>query len=54
PSIVRDRNDRLFINPGETGGWMFRRPTVAVYDTETRQAEILPLPDMPPAVAIEE
>jgi predicted phosphodiesterase len=54
PSIVRDRSGRLFINPGETGGWMFRRPTVAVFDTETREAEILELPAMPPAVAIEE
>jgi hypothetical protein len=33
---------------------MFRRPTVAVYDTETREAEILDLPEMPPGVHIEE
>ncbi|MFM7056421.1 MAG: YfcE family phosphodiesterase [Planctomycetota bacterium] len=54
PSIVRDRSGRLFINPGETGGWMFRRPTVVVFDTETREAELVDLPPMPPAVAIEE
>jgi hypothetical protein len=33
---------------------MFRRPTVAVYDTETREAEIVNLPAMPPAVEIEQ
>jgi putative phosphoesterase len=54
PSIVRDRSGRLFINPGETGGWMFRKPTVAIFDTDTREAEILELPPMPPAVTIEE
>ncbi len=54
PSIARDRHGRLFVNPGEVGGWMFRRPTVAVYDTETREAEIVNLPAMPPAVEIEQ
>jgi hypothetical protein len=33
---------------------MFRKPTVAIFDTETREAEILELPPMPPAVPIEE
>ncbi|MFM7039208.1 MAG: YfcE family phosphodiesterase [Planctomycetaceae bacterium] len=54
PSLVRDRSGRLFINPGETGGWMFRKPTVAIFDTDTREADILELPPMPPAVPIEE
>lgn len=54
PSIAKDRHGRLFINPGEVGGWMFRRPTVAVYDTESREAEILNLPEMSPGVFIEE
>ena len=54
PSIARDRHGRLFVNPGEVAGWMFRRPTVAVYDTETREAEIVNLPAMPPAVEIEQ
>jgi putative phosphoesterase len=48
PSIARDRHGRLFVNPGEVSGWMFRRPTVAVYDTETGEAA------MPPAVEIEQ
>jgi hypothetical protein len=43
----------LFINPGEVGGWMFRKPTVAIYDTVSREAEILPLPEMTPGVVLE-
>ena len=43
PKIWRDDNDRLFINPGETSGWTYGRPTIAVLDTETRQAELLDL-----------
>lgn len=54
PSVVRDRQGRLFVNPGETGGWMFRKPTVAILDTQTREAEILPLPEMSPGVIIPE
>lgn len=54
PSVAKDRSGRLFVNPGETGGWMFRRPTVAVLDTSTRDAEILRLPEMPPSVHIAE
>lgn len=54
PSVARDRHGRLFINPGETGGWMFRKPTVAVLDTTTREAEILPLPEMSAGVFIRE
>ena len=53
PSSVRDRNGRLFLNPGEVGGWMFRKPTVAVYETETGEAHIIDLPPMPPAVQID-
>jgi hypothetical protein len=33
---------------------MFRKPTVAIYDTETREAEIIALPPMPPGVHIDE
>jgi putative phosphoesterase len=54
PSIATDRHGRVFINPGEVGGWMFRKPTVAIFDTESRVAEILNLPPMPPAVMLEE
>lgn len=54
PSIAKDRHGRVFINPGEVGGWMFRKPTVAIFDTETRDAEIMSLPEMPPPVFLEE
>jgi putative phosphoesterase len=43
PRIVSDDLGRLFINPGETSGWSFGRPTVAILDTVTRQANIIDL-----------
>jgi uncharacterized protein len=43
PRIERDDAGRLLINPGETSGWTFGRPTVAVYETETQHAELLNL-----------
>ena len=43
PSLRRDDKGRLWINPGETSGWTFRNPTVALLETETMQAEILEL-----------
>jgi putative phosphoesterase len=49
PSISRDDQGRLFINPGETSGWTYRRPTIATLDTATLAAEIIELPAMPPA-----
>jgi predicted phosphodiesterase len=54
PSIVKDRHNRVFINPGEVGGWMFRKPSVVLLDSETRAAEVIDLPEMPPAVFIPE
>ncbi len=33
----------LLINPGETGGWVSGKSTVAVLDTESWDAEIVPL-----------
>ena len=53
PSIAKDRHGRMFINPGEVAGWMFRNPTVAIFDTETREAEIMNLPPMSPGVVLE-
>jgi len=43
PSIHHDAQGRLIINPGETSGWTYGHPTVALLDTSTRQAEIHPL-----------
>lgn len=47
PSSTRDHEGRLLINPGETSGWTYRRPTVAVLDTATMLVEIVDLPAMP-------
>jgi putative phosphoesterase len=43
PRIERDDWGRLFINPGETGGWSFGRPTIALLDTRAGEAEIIDL-----------
>ena len=54
PSIVEDKNGRLFINPGEVAGWMFRKPTIVILDSETRKAKLVDLPPMSPGVFIAE
>lgn len=41
PRLARDELGRLWINPGETSGWTFGRPTVALLETETMEAEIV-------------
>lgn len=43
PSITRDERGRLFINPGETSGWSYGKPTVALLETSTMEARIVPL-----------
>jgi putative phosphoesterase len=43
PRIEQDEQKRLLINPGETGGWTFGRPTVALFETATRDARIVDL-----------
>ena len=40
PRIERDEAGRLLINPGETSGWTFGRPTIAMYDTTRSEAEL--------------
>lgn len=49
PRIERDEAGRFLINPGETSGWTFGRPTIVLFDTTTKQAEILDL--LVPAIA---
>lgn len=44
PRIWHDADGRLWINPGETSGWTFGNPTVALLETATMSAEIVPLP----------
>lgn len=53
PSIAHDSAGRLLLNPGETSGWVFRKPSVAWFDSRTRQAEIIPLPEPGPPPVIE-
>jgi putative phosphoesterase len=40
---VCGRGDLLHVNPGETGGWLTGRSTVALLDSETLEARILEL-----------
>lgn len=47
-SIKRDDQGRLHINPGETSGWTYRKPTVVLLETSPLDAVLLPLPEMPP------
>jgi uncharacterized protein len=43
PRIQADKAGRLLINPGETSGWTFGRPTVVLLDTTTRETEVVDL-----------
>lgn len=43
PRIEHDDTGRLLINPGETSGWTFGRPTVVLLETSTLDAQIVPL-----------
>ena len=43
PKVSRDEQGRLCINPGETSGWTYGNPTVALLETSTMQATIVPL-----------
>lgn len=48
PKIARDEEGRLYLNPGETSGWTFRKPSIAILETRPLHAEIVPLPELPP------
>lgn len=41
--LVEKRDGTLLVNPGEAGGWLRGRSTVALLDPETLEATILPL-----------
>ncbi|HSA96377.1 MAG TPA: metallophosphoesterase, partial [Acidobacteriota bacterium] len=41
--VVKTENGILVVNPGETGGWLTGKSTVALLDPERRTAEIMPL-----------
>ncbi len=40
PSVRRDEQNRLWINPGELSGWTYGDPTVALLDTDQAVVEI--------------
>jgi putative phosphoesterase len=43
PIIRRDDSGRLMINPGETSGWTFGRPTIVMLDTQNMEVELIEL-----------
>jgi putative phosphoesterase len=45
PRVRHDDLGRLLINPGETSGWTFDQPTIAMLETRTREVEIVHLND---------
>lgn len=40
---IHKKDDVLIINPGETGGWVTGKSTVALFDPFSRRAEIIPI-----------
>jgi putative phosphoesterase len=43
PRVSSLPGGRLLLNPGEVSGWTFGHPTVMLFDTDTRQVEIVSL-----------
>jgi hypothetical protein len=41
--LVQKKKGTLLINPGETGGWLYGKSTAVLLDTETMDANIIPL-----------
>uniref|UniRef100_A0A7C4QGZ3 Phosphoesterase n=1 Tax=Schlesneria paludicola TaxID=360056 RepID=A0A7C4QGZ3_9PLAN len=41
--VFRDDHGRLYVNPGETSGWSFHQPSVALLDTSPLFAQIVRL-----------
>lgn len=48
PRIRWDARGRLLVNPGETSGWTYRRPTIAILETRPLGARIIELPGLGP------
>lgn len=44
PAVHRGEGGELWINPGETSGWTYGSPTVALLETSTGEVEIVPVP----------
>jgi putative phosphoesterase len=41
PRVHRDSHGRLWINPGETSGWTYREPSIAILDSSTLEVEFV-------------
>jgi putative phosphoesterase len=54
PAISRSGNGPLYVNPGETSGWVFRKPTIAVLETRPLGAELIRLPEPPDLATLDE
>jgi len=48
PRIATDRAGRLCVNPGEASGWVYRRPSAVLLETNPLGARVIELPAMPP------
>lgn len=42
PEVIR-RNTSLVINPGETGGWVTGKKTIATFDPDSQEVEVITL-----------
>jgi len=49
PYVKQMENGPLLVNPGETSGWTYRQPSIAIVETSPLAAEIVRLPEMPAA-----
>ncbi|MGE3316353.1 MAG: YfcE family phosphodiesterase [Planctomycetaceae bacterium] len=54
PSIKRDSAGRIFLNPGEAGGWMFRKPSILILETDPLDAHLISLPEPEPVPTIDD
>jgi putative phosphoesterase len=43
PRIEQDDRGRWLLNPGETSGWTFGRPTIMLFETSARKATVIDL-----------
>jgi putative phosphoesterase len=43
PAVWRDAAGRLYVNPGETSGWTYGEPSIAIVETATRDAQLVRL-----------
>ena len=46
PRIHCDDAGRLWINPGETSGWTYGKPSIVILDSESMNAEVVWLNDL--------